>query len=139
MLKIYYRRGCNSSRRALFWIEKYKLDKQKIPVNKLSRNDLIKLLQYSDEGLKDIVKRPARSSVKVTKALEYVESLTFNEAIDYILSHPYIIQTPIILQNKNHLIGYNEYEIRKFIPKHYRKASFASSKQEYLKGEIITG
>lgn len=124
MLKIYYRGGCNSSRRAISWIEKYKLNKQKIHINKISRYDLIRLLQYSDKGIQDVVKRPVRSSLKVTKALKNIESLTFNEAVDYILSHPYVLQTPMILQNNNHLIGYNEYEIRKFLPKEYRGNRF---------------
>nr|WP_285004996.1 ArsC/Spx/MgsR family protein [Lactococcus garvieae] len=50
-----------------------------------------------------------------------MELLSFNEALDFVLSHPYVLQTPIIIDGKNYLIGYNEDEIRKFLPKEYRR------------------
>ncbi|WP_285046977.1 ArsC/Spx/MgsR family protein [Lactococcus petauri] len=61
------------------------------------------------EGLKAIVKRPGKSSSEV------------KEALDFILSHPYVMPTPIIMEGNNHFIGYNEDEIRIFLPKEYRR------------------
>ncbi|MFQ6324407.1 ArsC/Spx/MgsR family protein [Lactococcus garvieae] len=46
-----------------------------------------------------------------------MELLSFNEALDFVLSHTYILQAPIIIDGNNYLIGYNEDEIRKFLPK----------------------
>ncbi|ETD04265.1 hypothetical protein N568_0108755 [Lactococcus garvieae TRF1] len=121
MIKIYFRGGCHSSQRALAWFEKYNLEIQKRQVNRISRDDLLKLLQLSDEGLKDITKRPVKSSAKIKRALDYMETLSFNEALDYILAHPYILQTPIIIKDNNLLIGYSEDEIRRFLPREYRR------------------
>ncbi|WP_333493814.1 MULTISPECIES: ArsC/Spx/MgsR family protein [Lactococcus] len=121
MIKVYYRGSCGSSRRAFSWFEKYNLNVQKQQISKMTRNDLVKLLQLSDEGLKDIVKRPGKSSSEVRDALKYMERLSFNEALDFLISHPYVLQTPIIMDKHNHLIGYNEDEIRKFLPKEYRR------------------
>lgn len=121
MIKIYYRGSCHSSQRALAWFEKYHLEILKRQISRISKNDLVKLLQLSDDGLKDIVKHSSRSSSKVRKALNYIEHLSLNEALDYIITHPYVLQTPIILKGNNHLIGYNEDEIRKFLPKEYRR------------------
>ncbi|MDT2620865.1 ArsC/Spx/MgsR family protein [Lactococcus petauri] len=121
MIKIYYRGSCGSSRRAFSWFEKYNIDVQKQQISKMTRDDLFKLLQLSDEGLKDIVKRPGKSSSEVKDALKYMELLSFNEALDFVLSHPCVLQTPIIMDGNNHLIGYNEDEIRKFLPKEYRR------------------
>ncbi len=121
MIKVYYRGSCGSSRRAFSWFEKYNLNVQKQQISKITRNDLVKLLQLSDEGLKDIVKRPGKSSSEVRDALKYMELLSFNEALDFLISHPYVLQTSIIMDKHNHLIGYNEDEIRKFLPKEYRR------------------
>ncbi|WP_431734211.1 ArsC/Spx/MgsR family protein [Lactococcus garvieae] len=94
---------------------------QKNQISKMTRNDLVKLLQLSDKGLKDIIKRPRKSCSEVRDAITYMELLSFNEALDFVLSHPYVLQTPIIIDGKNYLIGYNEDEIRKFLPKEYRR------------------
>lgn len=124
MIKIYYKGSCGSSRRAISWFEKYNIDVQKQQISKITRNDLVKLLKYSDEGLIDILKRPGKSSTEVKYALRYMELLSFNEALDFLLSHPYVLQTPIIMDERNHLIGYNVDEIRKFLPKEYRRHNF---------------
>nr|WP_238582727.1 ArsC/Spx/MgsR family protein [Lactococcus garvieae] len=87
----------------------------------MTRNDLVKILKDSDEGLIDIVKRPGKSSMEVKEALRYMEYLSFNEALDFLLTHPYVLQTPIIIDDHSLLIGYNEDEIRKFLPKAYRR------------------
>ncbi|MFQ6324153.1 ArsC/Spx/MgsR family protein [Lactococcus garvieae] len=124
MIKIYYRGSCGSSRRAISWFEKYNIDVQKQQISKMTRNDLVKLLKHSDEGLIDILKRPGKSSTEVKDALRYMELLSFNEALAFLLSHPYVLQTPIIMDERNHLIGYNVDEIRKFLPKEYRRHNF---------------
>lgn len=124
MIKIYYSRSCGSSRRAISWFEKYNIDVQKQQISKMTRNDLVKLLKHSDEGLIDILKRPGKSSTEVKDVLRYMELLSFNEALDFLLSHPYVLQTPIIMDERDHLIGYNVDEIRKFLPKEYRRHNF---------------
>lgn len=124
MIKVYYRGSCGSSKRALSWFEKYKLEVEKHQISKISREDIVQLLRFSEEGLKDIVKRPGKSSSEVKKALQYMEHLSFNEALDFLLTHPYVLQTPIIMKEQRHLIGFNEDEIRIFLPKDYRRQHF---------------
>lgn len=121
MIKIYYRGSCGSSRRAYSWFEKYDINVQKQQISKMTRNDLVKILKDSDEGLIDIVKRPGKSSMEVKEALRYMGYLSFNEALDFLLTHPHVLQTPIIIDDHSLLIGYNEDEIRKFLPKAYRR------------------
>ena len=48
--------------------------------------------------------------------------MTLNEALDYLLSNSDLLPTPIIMDEKNFLIGYNENEIRKFLPKKLRRS-----------------
>ncbi|MFK4898929.1 ArsC/Spx/MgsR family protein [Lactococcus petauri] len=121
MIQVYYRGSCGSSKQAFSWFEKYNIDVQKQNISKITKRDLYKLLQISDGGLKDITKRQEKSGDKVKKALSYMELLSFNEALNFLLSHPYVLQSPIIMDEYNYLIGYNEDEIRIFLPKEYRR------------------
>jgi len=66
------------------------------------------------------VKNPRKVSSEVKEALQYMNQLSLNKAIDFILSHPYVLPTPIIIDNNKHFIGYNENELRIFLPKEYR-------------------
>ncbi|MFK4935476.1 ArsC/Spx/MgsR family protein [Lactococcus garvieae] len=121
MIKIYYRPGVTSCQRAISWCEKYGLDVQLERINKITRADLMNLLLNSNEGILDIIKRSGKSSSSVNKAINYMMNLSLAEAIDFILSHTDILQAPIIIENSNHLIGFNEDEIRVFLPKQYRR------------------
>ena len=121
LIKIYYRTSCSSSQRAISWFKKHNLNIHQQQINQITRKDLFKILQLSDEGFIDIIKHPAKSESAVNEAMDYIESLSFNEAIGFLVTHTTILKTPIILDGQNHLIGYNVEEIRKFIPKEYRQ------------------
>lgn len=121
MIKLYYRGGCGSSQRALSWFKKYNIDVKQQQINKITADDLLKLLHLSDEGFNEVVKRSGKNGTKIKRALDYIEHLSFNEAVNFLLLHPNILQTPIIINDDNHLIGFNDDEIRKFLPPKYRR------------------
>lgn len=121
MIKIYYRGSCGSSHRALDWFKKYNINVQKLRISEINRDDLLKLLQHSSEGIKDIVKNPVMCCTEVKNSLKFMEQLSFNEALDFLILHPHVLQTPIIMDDPKHFIGYNGDEIRVFLPKEYRR------------------
>lgn len=47
-------------------------------------------------------------------------SLSFSEALNYLLLYPELLRTPIIFSENKLLVGFNSDEIRKFIPSVYR-------------------
>ncbi len=79
------------------------------------------MLQLSENGLNDLVKESENGSLEVKEVIQYMEYLSFSEALDFLISHPHLFQTPIITNDHTPLIGYNENEIRKFLPKEYRR------------------
>ncbi|WP_279368878.1 ArsC/Spx/MgsR family protein [Lactococcus formosensis] len=127
MIKIYYRKDCTSSQHVFCWFEKYPIDVRRQHINTITRSDIIKLLQYSDEGLTDILKSPRKSKSKVRQDLRDMEHLCLNEALDFIVSHPYVLCTPIIMDDNKILIGYNPEQIRMFLPKEYRRKSLGKN------------
>ena len=121
MIRIYYRGSCFSSKRAFAWFEKYNIHVEKKRISKLDKKELIELLSLSNEGLKEILKSAGRSSKGVQELIDRVMGLSFNESLDFLIAHPEILQTPIIMGDNKLLIGYNEDEIRQFLPKEYRR------------------
>ena len=55
------------------------------------------------------------------ESMKYIESLSFNEAIGFLVTHNKWLKTPIIFDDKNQLIGYKAEDIRRFIPNEQRK------------------
>ncbi|MBK0084575.1 hypothetical protein IAE51_11810 [Lactococcus sp. S64] len=51
------------------------------------------------------------------------EELSTEEFIAYILRRPKILRTPLIFNDKKILVGYNDFEIRQFIPIAHRRVA----------------
>ena len=50
-----------------------------------------------------------------------VDNLTINELLDLVTEFPNLLRRPIITDSKHLQIGFNEDEIRAFLPRDYRK------------------
>lgn len=124
MIYVYYRVNCRSSKKTFAWFTKYNIEIQKLKINKITKKDLLFLLESSNNGIYYIIKRPGKNRLKVTEILNEMMEMTLNEALDFLLSNSEIIPTPIIIGDKNCLIGYNEDEIRQFLPKKLRREKF---------------
>ncbi|WP_339014772.1 ArsC/Spx/MgsR family protein (plasmid) [Lactococcus garvieae] len=121
MITIYYRRSCNSCLKAFLWLENHNINFTKERVSKITKEHLIQALSLSDKGIQSILKRPGRSCSTTKKRIAYLNELTFNESIDYLMKNNDLLQTPIVMENNKLLIGYNVEEIRKFLPLLYRR------------------
>lgn len=119
MIKIYTTSSCSSCRKAKKWMEDYQIPYKEINlfVKHLEREDLMKILMRTENGLDDIVSK--RSKV-ISEGKVDLDSLTINEAVDFLLENPSALKRPIIIDERHFQIGYNEDEIRAFIPKELR-------------------
>lgn len=124
MIRIYYKKGCNSTKRALSWFEKYQIKVDMHNINKISKEDIIEILILNDKGIDGIVKNSSRISPKNRIRLNKIRKMNFNECIDYLTMNPKLLQTPIIIGKKKYLIGFDINKIRQFLPKKYRRKEF---------------
>lgn len=131
MIKVYYRGSCGSSKHALAWFQDHDIKVQTNRISQINHRVLVNFLVLSDEGMKDIIKRPSRSSNNVKQNLKHVVEMNFDKAIFFLLNHTELLQTPLIMDETNFLAGYNEEEIRKFLPKKYRDYIRKYSKNHY--------
>lgn len=130
MLKIYLRRSCTSSRKAIKWFDKHNMDREIRKVERITQTDLLHVLSHTDEGIFALVKNPKKLQGELMIQFNILEKLSFNQAIIFLQRHPKLLRTPIILNEKKILIGYNKEEIRQFFPKNYREYSRNSSRKE---------
>jgi len=121
MIKVYGKKSCNSTKKALEWFNKYQVDVDVYKLSLINREDLIETLAKGSVGLDGLVKSSSRVSSKNQMNLKILQSMSFNEGIKYLIEHPILLQTPIIIGEKTSLIGYNSEEIRHFLSRKYRR------------------
>ena len=120
MIILYTSTSCSSCRKAKRWFESYNIkyvEKNIISI-KLTRNDIINMLKYSENGFEDIIS--TRSKVFNDYNLD-PDTMKFSELADFIIENPTVLKRPIIINDQIMQTGYNQDEIRAFIPRELRK------------------
>ncbi|MBI9009826.1 MAG: transcriptional regulator Spx [Tenericutes bacterium] len=120
MVTLYTSSSCSSCRKAKRWFESnnIKYREKNIIGIKLTRNDIINMLKYSENGFEDIIS--TRSKVFKENELE-PEEMKFSELAEFIIENPTVLKRPIIINDQIMQTGYNEDEIRAFIPREFRR------------------
>ena len=76
------------------------------------------MLQNAENGFEDIIS--TRSKVFREQELD-VEDMKISELKKFILDNPSVLKRPIIIEGAKMQVGYNDEEIRVFIPKRLRE------------------
>lgn len=96
----------------------------------LTTDELRHILSLTENGTDDIIS--TRSKIFQRLNVD-VEDMPISGMIKLIEEHPSLLRRPIILDDKRMQIGFNEDEIRAFLPRGYRKQEL---KQATLLAEI---
>jgi len=120
MITLYTSSSCSSCRKAKKWLDINKIPyKEKNIIGiKLTRNDIMNMLKYSENGFEDIIS--TRSKIFKESNIE-PDEMKFSELANFIIDNPTILKRPIIINEQIMQTGYNEDEIRAFIPREFRK------------------
>jgi regulatory protein spx len=76
------------------------------------------MLKYSENGFEDIIS--TRSKIFKESNLN-PEDMKFSELAEFIIDNPTVLKRPIIINDQIMQTGYNQDEIRAFIPRELRK------------------
>lgn len=128
MITVFYRKSCSSSRKAIQWFDEQGIVPEMRVVDHISPSEIKRLLQLTEYGTDEILKRPSRLTAELKNKKAALLELCFKEGIDFLVHHPETLRTPIILDDNKYLIGFNSDEIRKFIPPTSRKVQLHMSK-----------
>lgn len=119
-VKIYTSPSCASCRKAKHWLQEYGIDfiEKNIFINHLKRDEIKAILEKTDNGFEDIVSM--RSKI-IKESKVDLENMRMNELLDFIENNPSILKRPIIIDERRLQVGFNDEEIRVFIPRELRK------------------
>ena len=132
MITLFLSPSCTSCRKARAWLLNHEVPfvVHNIMTSPLSAQELQHILSLTENGTDDIIS--TRSKIFQKLDLD-VESLSISELIKLIEENPSLLRRPIILDAKRMQIGFNEDEIRAFLPRSYRQQEL---REATLRAEI---
>lgn len=132
MITLFLSLSCTSCRKARAWLSKHEVafEEHNIITSPLNKEELLQILSFTENGTEDIIS--TRSKVFQKLAID-VDELSTSSLMELISENPSLLRRPIILDKKRMQIGFNEDEIRAFLPRDYRKQEL---KQATIRAEI---
>lgn len=136
MVKIYTTNSCASCRKAIKWFKENNIPYKEVNFfnTPITREDIITMLENTEDGFENIIS--TRSKVFVESKLD-IDNMKFNELVDFIIKNPSVLKRPIIVDDNKMQVGYNDEEIRIFIPREIRRqwtCQLSGENCEYEKG-----
>ncbi|WP_423189932.1 transcriptional regulator Spx [Alkalibacterium sp. f15] len=124
MITLYVSPSCTSCRKAKAWLEEQDLpfNEKNIFHEPLTKNEIKQILSLTEEGTSELISY--RSQAYQTLSVD-IEDLSMNELLELFTAQPSLIRRPIILDDRRLQIGYNEEEIRCFLPRKIREIELA--------------
>ncbi|KRN93150.1 transcriptional regulator SpxA [Pediococcus stilesii] len=128
MVTLYTSPSCTSCRKAKAWLEEHGINytERNIFSEPLSAEEIKKVLRMTENGTEEIVSR--RSKVFQELNVE-LDDLPLQQLIDLIQKNPGLLRRPIIMDDKRLQVGYNEDEIRRFLPRKVRQLELAEAQR----------
>ena len=119
MLQIYTAPSCTSCKKAKGWLSSHNIpfEERNIISSPLSAEEVMHILCMCDEGIDGLVS--SRNRHVKTLAHKF-DDMPLSEAIQEIVNNPQMLRRPIIMDEKRLHVGYNEEEIRTFLPRSVR-------------------
>jgi len=118
-----------SCRKVKKWFNEQKIPyvERNILSGGLTIDDLKEILKKSLDGTEEIIS--PRSKIMQENHID-LNSMSLNELYNFVTANPTVLKRPIIVDDKKIQVGYNEEEIRSFIPQARRIAEHYCCKNE---------
>ncbi|EUJ20945.1 transcriptional regulator SpxA [Listeria kieliensis] len=119
MVTLYTSPSCTSCRKARAWLENHEIPykERNIFSEPLSLDEIKEILRMTEDGTDEIISTRSKTFQKLNVDLD---SLPLQELFELIQKNPGLLRRPIIIDEKRLQVGYNEDEIRRFLPRKVR-------------------
>lgn len=119
MVTLYVSPSCTSCRKAKAWLKEHSIEfvERNIFTEPLSRDELKQILQMTEDGTEEIISTRSKAFQNLNIDLE---EITTGKLLDLIEENPGLLRRPIIMDDKRLQVGFNEDEIRRFLPRSVR-------------------
>lgn len=121
MLNLYVAPSSASSRKARVWLKDHDIafHERNINSDPLNADEVKQILRLTENGSEDIISTRSNIFKKLNLNLD---NLSTTQLVDLLVKYPDLIKRPIIFDDKRLEVGYNEEEIRRFLPRNVRQA-----------------
>ncbi|MGV2941553.1 Spx/MgsR family RNA polymerase-binding regulatory protein [Mesobacillus sp. LC4] len=126
-----YGLGCRSTKKAKQWMINNQIPfvERNMAEEPLTVAELQELLRMTTDGTDDIISK--RSLPYRTLDIDF-EKLSLFELLELVHEHPRLLKSPLIVEKKKLQVGYNEEEIRQFLPRKVRNFQWLQWKMKHL-------
>ncbi|MBC9824290.1 MAG: transcriptional regulator SpxA [Carnobacterium inhibens] len=120
MITLYSSASCTSCRKAKSWLEEHDIPftEKNVFTEKITDEELKSILQLTENGTKEIISQRSQAFRELDID---IEDMSLGKVLKLIQRHPGIMRRPILVDDKRLLVGYNEEDIRCFLPRDIRK------------------
>ena len=120
MLNLYTSPSCTSCRKAKAWLKEHDISfkERNIFANALNKEEIMQVLRMTENGTEEIISTRSRTfqNLKIN-----LDDLSIDQLIDLVEKNPSLLRRPIIMEDRRLQVGYNEDEIRRFLPRKVRR------------------
>ena len=120
MVTLYVTPSCTSCRKAKKWFQENNIpfEERNIMAEPLTRDEIKEILRLTDNGTEEIISTRSKAFQQLKPDLE---NISLQDLLTLIENNPGILKRPIMLDDKRLQVGYNEDEIRRFLPRSVRE------------------
>ncbi|MBU5285046.1 transcriptional regulator Spx [Weissella confusa] len=120
MVTLYTSPSCTSCRKARAWLEENAIPYTERNVFKepLSRDEIKNILRMTEDGTEEIISTRSKLFAELDVKLD---DLSVSQLIEMIQQQPALLKRPLMIDEKRMQVGYNEDEIRRFLPHEVRQ------------------
>lgn len=119
MVTLYTAPSCTSCRKARAWLEEHNIPfkERNIFSEPLTIEEIKEIFRMTEDGTDEIISTRSKTFQKLHVNLD---SLPLQQLFQLIRENPGLLRRPIIIDEKRLQVGYNEDEIRRFLPRKVR-------------------
>ncbi|KRL91562.1 transcriptional regulator SpxA [Lactobacillus kalixensis] len=128
MVDLYVSPSCTSCRKAKAWLEKHSIPfrERNIFSEPLTKGEILQILRMTENGTEEIISTRSRAFQQLKINLD---DLSIDQLLALVEKNPNLLRRPIIMDDRRLQVGYNEDEIRRFLPRKVRRLELAEAQK----------
>jgi regulatory protein spx len=130
---IFTQTSCTSSKKALQWLKEnnISLTEKRITSDQLTLSEFKLILSMTEDGTDEIISTNSKDFKNLNCD---INQLSIQELYDIVKDHPKMLRSPILVDEKRLQVGYNDMDIRRFIPRKVRAYELYEMQRLSLEG-----
>ncbi|EEQ25011.1 transcriptional regulator SpxA [Lactobacillus jensenii] len=128
MINLYVSSSCTSCRKARAWLKKHDIPfkERNIFSEPLTKEDIVNILRLTENGTEEIISTRSKAFQELHVNLD---DLSIDQLLDLVEKNPSLLRRPIIMDDRRLQVGYNDDEIRRFLPRKVRRLELAKAQK----------